>query len=221
VINHRICGSCKGGWLVTVHEDREIQEKNKNCLYYAIGVRTSEGCTIVVKVIMSCSHVKKAIVMVLQGFPKKLAFCRIGKDTKWNIVNGDDNARLVDVTFYQGKFYTVRNSGKLLLVARSRYEPEVDYDLLEEDYLISYERKSFTVYKLNFNAPKWVKVSYLGKYCPLFVGFNQSFSFKTSDFPGCKGNCVYFSDDYVDHCYEEPVGVYNLGHRIVQKCYPK
>ncbi|PIA39821.1 hypothetical protein AQUCO_02600349v1 [Aquilegia coerulea] len=300
MINRRICGSCNGGWLVTVHGNGEIQvlhpfskividlppiaklpnvissyDKEKKELSYTVPLKLGQEefmkeinsdwmrDSYVYKVIMSCSDVNKGIVMALQGFRRKLAFCRVGKDKKWTIVNGDDNARLADVTIYQGKFYTVRSSGqvfvvegmenlcptiksfirspthlasdkyylveslgKLLLVTRSRYEPEVDCDLLEEDSdPISYETTSFTVYRLDFNGPKWVEVSNLGKDRALFVGFNQSFSLKTSDFPGCKGNCIYFTDDYVDHCLEEPVGghdigVYNLASGIVQKCYP-
>ncbi|KAL5720018.1 hypothetical protein ACHQM5_012730 [Ranunculus cassubicifolius] len=112
-----------------------------------------------------------------------------------------------DVTFYQGKFYAVQGTCHVFVV---------------ED-LASFS--PFEVFKLDFDGSRWMKVFYLGKYHALFVGDNQSFSIRTSDVPGCKGNCIYFTDDYAEqNVCDYPVGGFDIGIFYMEsgttgKCY--
>ncbi|XP_042478166.1 F-box protein SKIP23-like [Macadamia integrifolia] len=63
-----------------------------------------------------------------------------------------------------------------------------------------YRTIGFAVYKLDFSTnssgaidAEWSEVTSLGDRM-LFLGLDPSSSFLASDFPGCKGNCIYFTD---------------------------
>ncbi|KAL5717495.1 hypothetical protein ACHQM5_010484 [Ranunculus cassubicifolius] len=218
--------------------------------------------TCIEKVIMSSSESPAtATVMAIQGYLKNLIFCKVGNDKKWNLVEGDDNNRFDDVTFYQGNFYAVQAGGHVFVVERLNIlSPAVKlvmnppYDKMDPQkyYLAgclgqlllvirflydhgrfqagfernSYRTTRFEVFKLDFDAHKWVKVNNLGEDHALFLGTNQAFTLRTSDVPGCKENCIYFSDDHLDYVfYNEPTGGYDIGvfdlrYGTTAKCYP-
>nr|GEZ11478.1 hybrid signal transduction histidine kinase M [Tanacetum cinerariifolium] len=60
-------------------------------------------------------------------------------------------------------------------------------------------------------------------------GENSSIAFCASDFPGCKGNCIYYTDDYSEWNYDGADGSHDLGVYNVEKggsvealpCYPE
>lgn len=131
------------------------------------------------------------------------------------------------------RYYLVESSGELLLVMRIRNEPMDEFDHLEDDIDIDldkdpeslYRTTRFKVSKLDNDRRKWVEVYDLGGDHALFLGFNQSFSLLSSQFPGCKANSIYFTDDYVENYIFQPfgghdIGVYDLKRRTVEKCYP-
>lgn len=129
------------------------------------------------------------------------------------------------------RHYLVESSGELLLVMRTRFQPMDDFDLLQEDIDPDqdpdsiYRTTSFIVSKLDVDRRKWVEIYDLGGDCALFLGFNQSFSLLSSEFPGCKANSIYFTDDYVENYIFQPfgghdIGVYDLQRNTVKKCYP-
>ncbi|PIA59789.1 hypothetical protein AQUCO_00400585v1 [Aquilegia coerulea] len=78
------------------------------------------------------------------------------------------------------KYYLVESSGDLLKVLRIQNSET--------------RTMKFKVFKLDFSAFRWMELQSLGKYA-FFLGSNQSFSLCTSDFPGYRGNCIYFTDD--------------------------
>ncbi|KAL5701664.1 hypothetical protein ACHQM5_026978 [Ranunculus cassubicifolius] len=297
--NRRICGSCLGGWIITVNEDGEIRAlcllsktvvklpsirklpdvigfmQLRKSVTYIIHESVDHSFTLmsssvmceiyVYKAVMSSADPTTSVVMVIQGLYRSLAFCRPGKDKTWSHVEGIGNHGLEDITFYRGKFYAVRRCGHvfvvegldgpspslklivtsndlpsdshryylvevsddLLLVTRTRCDDPMDgSDILEKDCVssMSYKTTNFKVSKLDFDGPKWIEDYNLGKDRALFVGFNQSFSLTTTEFPGCKGNSIYFTDDFTEGNVGEKfgghdIGIFDLANGSIEKCY--
>ncbi|KAM7498605.1 hypothetical protein LguiA_023019 [Lonicera macranthoides] len=86
----------------------------------------------------------------------------------------------------------------------------------EEDYL-PLRTKMFKVYKLDSINSTWVEVRDIGNDI-LFLGLNTSFSVSSHDFPGHKGNSIYYTDNSQTffatrkekHACSD-MGVFNLG----------
>nr|XP_023882431.1 putative F-box protein At5g55150 [Quercus suber] len=83
-------------------------------------------------------------------------------------------------------------------------EDEEDEDEEEKINDNPYVTIGFTILKLECSTKvrskykyKWVKVDSLGGQT-LFVGDNSSVSLSASSFNGCKANCIYYTDDYVE-----------------------
>ncbi|PIA56407.1 hypothetical protein AQUCO_00700614v1 [Aquilegia coerulea] len=99
--------------------------------------------------------------------------------------------------------YLVESSGELLQVCRF-----TRFDVVDDNIIKDFVNNGFDVFKLDLVAFKWIKMNTLhGRV--LFLGRNSSYSLLASDFPGCKPNSVYFTDDY----YERFVEDYGLGPR--------
>lgn len=92
------------------------------------------------------------------------------------------------------------SSGELLNVERF---------LEEKDDLCQFVTCDFKVCKLNRSdrqpRPIWVEVESIGG-DSLFLGDNHSFSLVASQFPGCRPNSIYYTDDYTDIMLYEPFG---------------
>lgn len=101
------------------------------------------------------------------------------------------------------KTYLVDSSGELLMIGRY-----VVYD----GFL--YTTTGFRVYMLNYQSSSggnpWFRVKSLGDRM-LFLGLNSSLSYSSFDFPGCKGNCIYFMDDHLEAHREGIHGGYHIG----------
>ncbi|CAK9186233.1 unnamed protein product [Ilex paraguariensis] len=76
----------------------------------------------------------------------------------------------------------------------------------------------FKIFKLQFNPneeAERVEVKSLGGDA-LFLGDNQSMAVLASDFPGCRPNCIYFTDHYLMVAHPPPVygrcdlGIFNV-----------
>lgn len=78
--------------------------------------------------------------------------------------------------------------------------PDNDYEYDDENYefyedfdcFMSERTVKLEVYKMDREGEKWVAVKDLGDRM-LFLGDNCGFSASAKDFPGCKGNCVFFT----------------------------
>ncbi|KAK1422996.1 hypothetical protein QVD17_18289 [Tagetes erecta] len=100
------------------------------------------------------------------------------------------------------KKFLVECDGELLMVDKylslgveNELDDDVDehYEFYEDDNDGLNERAvKVEVYKLDVGEHKWVEVKDLGDKM-LFVGDNCGFSASALDFPGCKGNCVFFT----------------------------
>ncbi|CAH1446274.1 unnamed protein product [Lactuca virosa] len=103
--------------------------------------------------------------------------------------------------------YLVIWKDELLLVTRYM---EVEFNMDHHKVDIVYKTTDFRVFKLVLNGPKWESMSGLDG-CALFLGENSSMAFRASDFHGCNGNCIYFTDDYSEWNYDGANGDHDLG----------
>ncbi|KAA8528792.1 hypothetical protein F0562_036147 [Nyssa sinensis] len=93
--------------------------------------------------------------------------------------------------------YLVPSMDELLLVTRYL---DLEFDIDHHQLDIVYKTMQFEVYRLDLSGPKWERVTSLGDRV-LFLGENSSLSLLAYDFPGCKGNCIYYTDDYSEFNY--------------------
>ncbi|XP_077219442.1 F-box protein SKIP23-like [Tasmannia lanceolata] len=138
------------------------------------------------------------------------------------------------------KVYLVESAGELLKVIRYYdWNPELDryYEVdADEDedlrFIIRvYRRQNNTpptwfyrtdmllVFQLDQNTRKWIKLESLDDRM-LFLGYNCSMSLSTHDFPQCKGNCIYFTDDNEDATGCLDNGVFDMEDGSVKPFYP-
>ncbi|KAK1431311.1 hypothetical protein QVD17_07768 [Tagetes erecta] len=113
--------------------------------------------------------------------------------------------------------YIVKLKDELLLVTRYT---ELEFNMDQNKLDIVYKTSEFQVYKLAMNELKWESVSDLDGHA-LFLGENSSMAFCASDFPGCKPDCIYFTDDYSEWNYDgangnHDLGVYDLGNGSIE-----
>ncbi|KAF5184270.1 hypothetical protein FRX31_026143 [Thalictrum thalictroides] len=189
------------------------------------------------------------LVMGIFKYYSKLVFCRPNLEeeqnatTSWKVIGGDhQNFSYEDLTYYKGKFYAISSDGFVVVVEGiadslpvtrvidirnsdpiealfwcKYYLVELSGDLLK---VMRMQDSTFKVFKLDITLFWWEEVLSLDK-CALFLGSNQSFSLSTSDFPGYRGNRIYFTDD---RCFKQgPLldkGVFNLEDGTVERFHP-
>ncbi|KAI3728974.1 hypothetical protein L6452_17619 [Arctium lappa] len=99
------------------------------------------------------------------------------------------------------KKFLVESLGELFMVDKYlSVGPENDFDYDDENYefyedfdcFMSERTVKLEVYRLDREEEKWDEVKSLGDRM-LFLGDNCGFSASALDFPGCKGNCVFFT----------------------------
>ncbi|KAJ0462853.1 hypothetical protein HanHA300_Chr14g0508661 [Helianthus annuus] len=104
--------------------------------------------------------------------------------------------------------YLVSLGDELLLVTRYL---ELGFDVEQHQLDIFYKTTEFRVFKLVLNDDvMWESVYELDDWA-LFVGENSSVAIRASDFEGCKGNQIYFTDDYSEWNYDGANGDHDLG----------
>lgn len=89
------------------------------------------------------------------------------------------------------KRYLVESFGELLLVIYLASTTECRH--------LSEVGVAFEIFKLNADEKQWVEMTTLDDRI-LFVGEDSRFSVLARDFPGCKGNCIYFYDPCPVNC---------------------
>lgn len=116
----------------------------------------------------------------------------------WGLVGGDLQ-------------YLVAAGEDLLMVTRYLY-----FEFEDGPHLARYRTTDFDVFKLDQwsqPSPRWVKLESVGDYM-LFVGRNSSLALRASEFPGCAGDCIYYTDDYSEYnsdgIVEPDMGIYRL-----------
>ncbi|KAM7529283.1 hypothetical protein LguiB_032693 [Lonicera macranthoides] len=197
------------------------------------------------------------VVVAVYGELKRVAYCK-RNDKQWTHLN--INA-VLDVIFYKGKLYALKNGGLIVfdnitstprpneIVVKaplnSIFSPAYlvessDGDLLMvsrrvytyDGHLSSIVRThQFGVYKLDLSNWSWIEVKNIEDDI-IFLGCNSSMAFSSRDFPGFKGNCIYFTDGPLSFGGKEfkqedsDIGVFNLEDKSVNplpdfKCKPR
>ncbi|KAF6176285.1 hypothetical protein GIB67_023576 [Kingdonia uniflora] len=212
--------------------------------------------TLIKKVVLSASPSsvdgEYIAVAVLNG-DFDLAFCRKGDDV-WTLIR-ESKVYSEDVTFYKNELYAVNRKGRVAVCKLKGPSPIVDIvarasssqcrlriiyivesngeflfvkrhlNLLNSKPDLVYVTVGFLIYKLSSNFSEWIQIGSLGDRL-LFLGRNSSFSLSASNFQGCEGNCVYFTDDYSEP-YEGGVrgnndfGLFHVGDNSIEPfpCY--
>ncbi|PKI37109.1 hypothetical protein CRG98_042508, partial [Punica granatum] len=126
---------------------------------------------------------------------------------------------------FQGDLHYLVSAGEDWLLV-TRY---LKIQCEDEPHLAMHKTAGFDVFKLDRrieSGPRWVKMTDLGDYM-LFVGRNSSLALRASEFPGCEGDCIYFTDDYSEYnsdwIGEPDVGIYRLWDGGIEPlpCYPQ
>nr|GEV33361.1 hypothetical protein [Tanacetum cinerariifolium] len=116
-------------------------------------------------------------------------------------VSGDvADVSLVDTHLQAGgdMQYLVSLGDELLLVTRYL---ELGFDVDQDQLDVFYKTTEFCVFKLVVGGAIWESVVKLDEWA-LFLGENSSMAFRACDFEGCKGNSIYFTDDYSEWNYD-------------------
>jgi hypothetical protein len=118
------------------------------------------------------------------------------------VVAMDTNLGLVGNPVFGGdKKYLVESKGDLLLVDMylsidSDEGLSIGHDVVQDLVQYMSERTVwFKVFKLNEEGKCWIEVNDLEDRV-LFLGDDLTFSASASELSGCKGNCIFFNDDF-------------------------
>ncbi|XP_052200852.1 F-box protein SKIP23-like [Diospyros lotus] len=208
------------------------------------------------KVVLSSSPSNQNfIALAILNQTGDLAFCKKG-DQSWKFIE-DAQSYGEDAIYHNGLFYAVNKFGQIAVCDVHGESPRVslietptqvggdmqylvssskgfllvtrylDFDLNDHQIDIVYKTAQFRVYKLDLSGPNWERVTSLDDEM-LFLGENSSLALSALDFPGCKGNCIYYTDDYSESDYDgisggHDLGVYNLEDGSIEPlpCYPR
>jgi hypothetical protein len=192
------------------------------------------------------------LVVAIFGGYYSLVFMKLG-DKSWTYVDVERGQLFSDVLYYKGQVLAIDHRGELISLdvntnqknilaprdleyAFGTYLVEIsngDLLLLRrffETYLPGGQGMSdyFRVHKLVLDdesgrVVERVEINNIGDDA-LFVGDNQSICISTSDFPDCKPNSIYYTDDYViTHPYipDGPIdmGIFNLEDGSTKRHY--
>ncbi|KAF8412279.1 hypothetical protein HHK36_000240 [Tetracentron sinense] len=166
----------------------------------------------------SPSSTSDYVVMVIHGPKIQLAFARPG-DEAWTTIEKTRPGSYFDVIYYKEKFYAVNSVGDVVVYdvqgPKSYRAANHCKDKVNEVY--DYQTTKFRVFKpdLSKSNGEWVELKNLGDRA-LFLGQSTSMSIVASDFPKCKANCIYFTDDNEEPYICNPegggkdMGIFNL-----------
>ncbi|EOY20251.1 hypothetical protein QUC31_005744 [Theobroma cacao] len=111
------------------------------------------------------------------------------------------------------KKYIVDLGGHLCMMSRLQFPNEVSYDSGKVEQVNLTE--DFDIFKLDMHTKNWERILSLGDHS-LFLGNCSTFSVLAADHPGCKPNCIYFTDDnpyYYTRVSVSDIGIYNCDIR--------
>ncbi|KAL2470283.1 DUF295 domain-containing protein [Abeliophyllum distichum] len=130
---------------------------------------------------------------------------------KWYLASSSED--LFFVVRYIGEF--VRCDGEVI------YERDTLTHYSSQPLICPYKTVRFDVYKLDSKQKKWLEVESLNDIA-LFVGGNHSALLQVKEYPGCKANAIYFTDDYWDRMDEDiyygghDMGVFNMRDESIE-----
>ncbi|XP_031287366.1 F-box protein SKIP23-like [Pistacia vera] len=158
-------------------------------------------------------------ILVLYALGKLVMWRNV--DKKWTYINITYQS-IADIIYHNNKFYVLVSTGLIISVDSTSLNntievagpPELQnsfqdlflidkYRTYQNNHGYEVERVDFNVFKLDEEKHEWVRMKKGLEDRVLFVGENCSFSVPAEEFSGCKGNCIYFSDDDVICCSSE------------------
>ncbi|KAL5714530.1 hypothetical protein ACHQM5_016477 [Ranunculus cassubicifolius] len=182
------------------------------------------GSYIVKAVLIANPLMTEFVVMVImERAPCALAFFKSGTEA-WTLIAESEGTIFHDLVCFQGEFYAVDSNGTVYLldlsdkskVVKIANPPEalLEVESFRQSYLVESENELllvyryfkkprgtpfcstsyFTAYKLALSNSTWSQMSDLTEQV-LFLGTNCSFSLSARDYPSCRGNSIYFTDD--------------------------
>ncbi|KAF9676203.1 hypothetical protein SADUNF_Sadunf09G0114100 [Salix dunnii] len=183
---------------------------------------TDAGNLYMEKVVMLWLNRETEFVLLTIHVSGKLAMFKSG-DKRWTIIN-EMPSPFDDVFVYKGRFYAVDDTGRTVVVALDtdlglvgnpifggdkKYLVESKGDLLLVDMYLTMDSDEglsigddvvehlvqIKVFKLNEEGKSWIEVKNLEDQV-LFIGDDSTFSASASDLSGCKGNCLFFEDNF-------------------------
>ncbi|XP_057796988.1 F-box protein SKIP23-like [Salvia miltiorrhiza] len=186
---------------------------------------------------------------------ENLAYCKNGHES-WRIIDGAQTYS-EDVIYFNGSFYAVDKFGSIAICELDGDSPVVkfinveqqidgdmkylvdamgdlllvarylDFEIEIEYYVEVCKTVKFRVFRFDWNDHKWEDLASLDDKV-LHLGENSSLALLASDFRGCRGNMIYFTDDYSgtnadSFVGDHDVGVYNLADGSIHElpCYPR
>ncbi|PIA32864.1 hypothetical protein AQUCO_04300061v1 [Aquilegia coerulea] len=209
---------------------------------------TSPNIDIPYKVILSTNpskRLKECIAMAIFGKLRKLAFCKIG-DKTWTFVE-DPRCFFDDIVFSSNNFFAVDEYGGVVkcdllpspklteitppwcFKGQKIYLTDSPWGLLltiryiEKRSCSVYKTKKFQVYKLHQIFHEWLDMKNLGGNM-MFLGQNHSVLVSPCRFSQRSGDCIYFTDDYLERHVEGiiggiDVGFFDMGDKRIELLY--
>lgn len=111
------------------------------------------------------------------------------------------------------KKYLVEFNGQLFMVDKYLcLDQDADLGVDDEEdgegenWCIKEKTLRFKVFRLEEKLQKWIEVKNLGDLV-LFMGDNSTFSVSATELSGCRGNCIFFTDDFGGG---QDIGVFDL-----------
>lgn len=189
------------------------------------------------KVTFSASSNGEDFVVLTVHVTGKLAMLRHG-NKRLTVIDDDRLSSFDDLIFFDGEFYAIDKAGRtvvlvigsppvLSLIAVSESDGskkslvESNGELLMVDTYFDngiHEKIKrvvrFRVFKLDRIGGMWIEIENLGDRI-LFLGEKSAFSAAASEFSGCQGNCIYYSNSFFFLNGQEDeaftgIGIFNL-----------
>ncbi|XP_073113458.1 F-box protein At2g26160-like [Elaeis guineensis] len=177
-------------------------------------------------IIIHSDNMNDCVIVMMLSCLGKLVFARPG-DIEWT--TPDQRFYCTDILWHQGQLYAVGMGGAVGVCELNpnfeitKITDRIDsscwcylvefggdllvvfrYPQLESDTYLrrQYTTTGFEVFKLDRSSEEArpVELKSLGDHI-LFLGKNSSFALSTKDFPGWKGNCIYFTASYFNIIY--------------------
>jgi hypothetical protein len=173
------------------------------------------------QIVTSSSCAENCVAVVIYGELGELAWCMAGDD-KWKPLNLYANSVMKhkpidDLLFSNNKLYVLNCYGHLFQVENVGPNPKVKKIITQRIKFVNcINRKvvecsdgrimmvlvkdcdldipKFEAYELDLPNNYWRLVNNIGNDM-LFLGYNQAFSISSCQYPGYRGNRIYFTDD--------------------------
>ncbi|KAK8508337.1 hypothetical protein V6N13_055785 [Hibiscus sabdariffa] len=187
-------------------------------------------------ILTSSAEASESDCIVLAQYSRYFfAFAKPG-DKTWSRI---DNVQAQDAIYFKGNLYVSQNNGEIFvcedlygahpIAVQFAPSPPHDFDRVylfdlagnlclvargvlpddDDNYDDPVETIEFKIFKLDMHTKSWEEIFSLGDKC-LFLGNCCTFVVPAADYPGCRSNCIYFTDDIFEY-YDKETGATDIG----------